>query len=45
MLHSGSEITEDDLKETEKDVQKLTDKYIKEIDSVISSKEQEILSV
>ena len=41
----NGEITEDDLKETEKDVQKLTDKYIKEIDSVISSKEQEILSV
>ncbi|MDY3304453.1 MAG: ribosome recycling factor [Clostridia bacterium] len=41
----NGEITEDDLKETEKDIQKLTDKYIKEIDSLISSKEQEILSV
>lgn len=39
------EITEDDLKEVEKDVQKLTDNYIKEIDSICSAKEKEIIEV
>lgn len=36
------EITEDDLKKIEKDIQALTDKYIKEIDSVTADKEREI---
>lgn len=40
-----SEITEDDLKEIEKDVQKLTDNYIKEIDEISAAKEKEILEV
>ncbi|HIT85901.1 MAG TPA: ribosome recycling factor [Candidatus Ornithomonoglobus intestinigallinarum] len=39
------EVTEDDLKEIEKDIQKLTDKYIKEIDDICASKEKEILEV
>ena len=39
------EITEDDLKSTEKDIQNLTDKYIKEIDKISSDKEKEILEV
>ncbi len=41
----SGEITEDDLKEIEKDIQKLTDKYIKEIDSIAGAKEKEILEV
>ena len=41
----SSEITEDDLKEGEKDVQKLTDKYIEEIDKVGAAKEKEIMSL
>jgi len=40
-----SEITEDDLKSIEKDIQTITDKYIKEIDSIIEAKEKEILEV
>ncbi|MBQ3427092.1 MAG: ribosome recycling factor [Clostridia bacterium] len=36
------EITEDDMKNIEKDVQKLTDDYIKEIDKITSDKEKEI---
>lgn len=40
-----SEITEDDLKEIEKDIQTLTDNYIKEIDAMLSAKEKEILEV
>jgi ribosome recycling factor len=40
-----SEITEDDLKVIEKDIQNLTDKYIAQIDKLIESKEAEILEV
>ncbi len=39
------EITEDDLKELETKIQKLTDKYVASIDTVISAKEKEILEV
>ena len=40
-----SEITEDDLADTEKDLQKLTDVYIKEIDKVAEKKEAEIKEI
>lgn len=40
-----SEITEDDLKGIEKDIQNLTDKFIKEIDEITEAKEKEILEV
>ncbi|MGN1115098.1 MAG: ribosome recycling factor [Candidatus Ornithomonoglobus sp.] len=39
------EITEDDMKKIEKDIQNLTDKYIKEIDSVTADKEKEITEI
>lgn len=41
----NGDITEDDLKGIENDVQKLTDKFIKDIDSIISAKEKEIMEV
>ncbi|HAL62809.1 MAG TPA: ribosome recycling factor [Clostridiales bacterium] len=41
----ASEITEDDFKGIEKDIQNLTDKFIKEIDDITASKEKEILDV
>jgi ribosome recycling factor len=41
----NSEITEDDLKDIEKDIQELTDNYIKEIDELITRKEKEIMEV
>ena len=41
----NSEITEDELKDYEKKVQKLTDKYIKEIDGLMGKKSEEILTV
>ena len=44
-MKKDGEITEDDLKETEKDIQNLTDKYIKEIDNISAAKEKEILEV
>ena len=39
------EITEDDLTDTEKDLQKLTDKYVAEIDKVAVKKEAEIKEI
>ncbi len=41
----NSEITEDDLKEAEKNVQKLTDKFVEEIDKVGADKDKEIMSI
>ena len=41
----SGEITEDDLVSTEKDIQKLTDSYIKEIDKVAEKKEAEIKEI
>ena len=41
----NSEITEDDLRSAEKDIQDLTDKSIKELDKIASDKEKEILEV
>jgi len=40
-----SEITEDDLKDIEKDLQKLTDDYIKEIDNISAKKEKELMAI
>lgn len=40
-----SEITEDDLKEIEKDLQKLTDDFIKEIDKLTDAKEKELYEI
>ena len=38
-------LTEDDLKAAEKDVQDLTDKYIKEIDTITAAKTKEIMEI
>ena len=40
-----SEITEDDLADTERDLQKLTDEYIKDIDKAAEKKEAEIKEI
>ena len=44
-MKKNSEITEDDLKAYEADIQKLTDKYCKDIDDLAAKKEKEILEV
>ncbi len=41
----NGEITEDDVKSLEKDIQNLTDKYVKIIDEVMAKKEKEIMEV
>lgn len=44
-LKKNGELTEDDLKTAEKDIQNLTDKYIASIDKIVEGKEEEILEV
>ena len=44
-LKKNSEITEDDERKAEEDIQKLTDKAIKEVDEVCAAKEKEIMEV
>ena len=44
-MKKNSEITEDDVKKGETDIQKLTDKFVKKIDEVADSKEKEIMSL
>ena len=41
----ANEITEDDLKEMEEDMQKMTDRFIKQVGDIIAAKEKEILEV
>lgn len=41
----NSEITEDELKNAETEIQKITDSYIAEIDNILAKKEKEIMSV
>ncbi len=44
-LKKNSEITEDDQSKAEKDLQKLTDNFIKEVDKIAADKEKEIMEV
>ena len=44
-MQKDGEITEDELKRGQDDVQKLTDKYTKEIDVLLAAKEKDIMAV
>ena len=44
-LEKKSEITEDDLKQAEKDLQKLTDDRCKKLDELLAKKEKELMAV
>ena len=44
-LKKDGEVTEDDVKKFDKYIQNLTDKYISMVDSAVSDKEREILSI
>ena len=44
-MKKNSEITEDDVKDLEKELQKVTDKVIEEVDKAVSEKEKEIMTV
>ena len=44
-MKKNSEITEDDQRDAEEDMQKLTDKAVKEVDEIYAKKEKEIMEV
>lgn len=44
-MQKDSLITEDDLKQAEDQIQKLTDKYVEEVDKLTLNKEKEIMTV
>ncbi len=44
-MKKSSEITEDDLKDCEKKVQELTDRFCADVDRTVSEKEKEIMSI
>jgi ribosome recycling factor len=44
-MKKNSEITEDEQKDGEEDIQKMTDKFCKEVDEHVAEKEKEILSI
>ena len=44
-LKKASEITEDDQKKAEKDLQELLDKYIKKVDAALAAKEKELMAI
>ena len=39
------EISEDELKVAEDKIQKMTDKYVDEIDTILEKKEKEVMSI
>lgn len=41
----SNEITEDDLKDLEDQIQKLTDRFIKKVDAILADKDKEIMEV
>ena len=43
--NKANEISEDDAKQLEAEIQKLTDKYVAEIDETMESKSKEIMTV
>jgi len=44
-LEKDKSVSEDETKKAQDDIQKLTDKYIKEIDHIMATKEKEIMEV
>ncbi len=44
-MEKASEITEDDLKEGEKQIQDKTDKFVKEIETLSAAKEKEVMEI
>jgi len=45
LLEKQGTITEDELRRAQDDIQKLTDKYVAEIDDMLAEKEVEIMQV
>ncbi len=45
VMKKNAEITEDDMKNSETEVQKLTDKFCADVDKIVADKEKEIMSI
>ena len=44
-MGKGGDVSEDEIKDLEEQVQKLTDKYVKEVDKAVESKSKEVMTV
>ena len=44
-MKKNSEMTEDEQKQSDKDIQTLTDKYIKEVETITAAEEKEIMEI
>jgi len=44
-MQKNAEITEDELKTAENEIQKITDKSVEEIDTLLATKEKEVMSI
>ena len=44
-LEKASELTEDDVKDEQEEVQKMTEKCMKEIDQIVAAKEKELMEI
>lgn len=44
-MEKNKELTEDEKKQAEDEIQKITDKFIKEIDSITEKKEEELMEI
>lgn len=44
-MQKNSEITEDDLRNSEKDINDLTDKWVKKVDEIAKAKEDELFEI
>jgi len=44
-LEKSGDVSEDDARRSQEEIQKITDKFIEEIDSIVNTKEKEILEV
>jgi ribosome recycling factor len=44
-LEKDKEISEDDLKRGEKEIQDMTDGYVKKVDEIVAAKEKEVMEI
>ena len=41
----GSEVSEDEIKDMEEELQKVTDKFVKKVDEAVEAKSKEVMTV
>ena len=44
-MEKDKEISEDELRQAEEEVQKVTDKFVKEVEEITKSKEKELMEI